>query len=44
MARYERITDTMGNTPLVRVNRMNDGVATVYVKLESFNPFSSVKA
>ncbi len=43
MARYERITDTMGNTPLVRVNRMNDGVATVYVKLESFNPFSSVK-
>jgi cysteine synthase len=38
------ITKTIGNTPLVRLNRMSvkDG-ATVLVKLESFNPLSSVK-
>jgi cysteine synthase A len=43
MARVEKITDLIGNTPLVKINKLNDGGATVYVKLESFNPFSSVK-
>jgi cysteine synthase A len=43
MARAERITDLIGNTPIVKINKLNDGGATVYVKLESFNPFSSVK-
>jgi cysteine synthase A len=43
MARVEKITDLIGNTPLVRINKINDGGAIVYAKLESFNPFSSVK-
>ncbi|GHT90794.1 cysteine synthase [Spirochaetia bacterium] len=43
MARVEKITDLIGNTPIVKINKLNDGGATVYVKLESFNPFSSVK-
>ncbi|MCX6689994.1 MAG: cysteine synthase A [Methanoregula sp.] len=41
---YDNITATIGNTPLVRLNRITHGaVATVLVKLESFNPMSSVK-
>ena len=43
MAKVDKITDLIGNTPLVRINRLNEGGADVYVKLESFNPFSSVK-
>jgi cysteine synthase A len=43
MARAEKITDLIGNTPLVRINKINDGGAEVYVKLESFNPLHSVK-
>jgi cysteine synthase A len=43
MARVEKITDLIGNTPIVKINKLNEGGATVYVKLESFNPFSSVK-
>ncbi len=38
------ITETIGNTPLVRLNRIPGGVgATVVAKLESFNPLHSVK-
>ena len=41
---YEDITKTIGNTPLVKLNRMTEGLqATVLAKLESFNPLSSVK-
>jgi len=43
---YESITDTIGDTPLVRLNRLpqSKGVkANVLVKLEFFNPISSVK-
>ena len=41
---YEDITRTIGHTPLVRINRLaGDSRATVLVKLESFNPLSSVK-
>jgi len=43
MARVEKITDLIGNTPLVKINKLNDGGATIYVKLESFNPLHSVK-
>jgi len=45
MARfYEDITRTIGNTPLVRLNRVTQGLqATVLAKLESFNPLGSVK-
>jgi cysteine synthase A len=41
---YDSIIDTFGNTPLVRIPRLNKGLgATVLVKLESFNPAGSVK-
>jgi len=41
---YEDITKTVGNTPLVRINRMTQGIeATVVAKLESFNPIGCVK-
>ena len=40
---FNTITETIGNTPLVKINRLNDTKATVLVKLESFNPLSSVK-
>ncbi|MEI6776029.1 MAG: cysteine synthase A [Chloroflexales bacterium] len=44
MARiYDSITDLVGNTPLVRLNKVNDTHATVLAKLEFFNPASSVK-
>ncbi|MCS7283417.1 MAG: cysteine synthase A [Anaerolineae bacterium] len=45
MARiYSDITKTIGDTPLVRLNRLTAGLeATVLVKLECFNPLSSVK-
>lgn len=38
------VTETIGNTPLVRLNKLSEGTkAEVVVKLESFNPLSSVK-
>jgi cysteine synthase A len=41
---YDDITKTIGNTPLVRINRLSKGIdAEILVKLESFNPLSSVK-
>jgi cysteine synthase A len=41
---YQNITELIGNTPLVRLNRMVPaGAAEVYVKLEKFNPSGSVK-
>ncbi len=40
----DSITDLIGNTPLVRVNKLTEGaVATVAAKLEFFNPGGSVK-
>lgn len=43
MAQVEKITDLIGKTPLVKINKINEGGATVYVKLEYFNPLHSVK-
>jgi len=41
---YEDITITIGNTPLVRLNRITEGLdAQVVAKLEFFNPLASVK-
>jgi cysteine synthase A len=43
MARYNNILETIGNTPLVRLNKLAPAGVNVYVKVESFNPMSSVK-
>jgi cysteine synthase A len=40
---YNDITETVGKTPLVKINRLNKGGALLAAKLESFNPLSSVK-
>ncbi|PIU29459.1 MAG: cysteine synthase A [Candidatus Hydromicrobium americanum] len=41
---FNDITETIGRTPLVRINKLADGTgATVLAKLESFNPLSSLK-
>lgn len=41
---YNNITEVVGNTPLVRLNRITDGAAAnVYAKLEFYNPTASVK-
>lgn len=37
------LTQLIGNTPLVRLNKLNTGNANVYVKLEYFNPANSIK-
>lgn len=44
MARlFQDITETIGNTPLVRIQRLIESDAEVYAKLEWFNPLNSVK-
>ena len=40
---YDNILDTIGNTPVVRLNRLAPEGVDVYVKVESFNPMASVK-
>jgi len=41
---YENILETIGNTPLVRINALTQGLeAGILAKMESFNPMSSVK-
>ena len=41
---YNNITELIGNTPIVKLNHLvPEGAADVYVKLEAFNPGSSVK-
>ncbi len=43
MARYDSILDTIGNTPLVKLQKLAPPGVNVYVKVESFNPMGSVK-
>ena len=44
MKLYDNITKVVGNTPLVKINRILDGAkAEVYAKLEFYNPSSTVK-
>jgi cysteine synthase A len=40
---HENILGTIGNTPVVRINRLAPDHVTMYVKCEAFNPLSSVK-
>ncbi|MGI9271498.1 MAG: pyridoxal-phosphate dependent enzyme, partial [Woeseiaceae bacterium] len=42
-ALYDNILDTIGNTPIVRLNKLAPDNVNVYVKIESFNPMGSVK-
>ncbi|KPN06858.1 MULTISPECIES: cysteine synthase A [Xanthomonas] len=43
MALYDNILDTIGRTPVVKLNRLAPEHVTLYVKVESFNPGGSVK-
>src|SRR5215510_9240102 len=40
---HDSILGTIGNTPVVRINRLAPPNTTIYVKCEAFNPMSSVK-
>jgi cysteine synthase A len=40
---YNNILETIGNTPVVRLNHMGPDHVEMYVKVESFNPMASVK-
>jgi cysteine synthase A len=40
---YDNILQTIGNTPVVRLNRMGPDHVEIFVKVESFNPLASVK-
>src|SRR5438445_1247776 len=43
MAIYNSILDTIGRTPIVRINRLAPAGVEMYVKFEAFNPGGSVK-
>ncbi len=41
---YNSIVETIGNTPMIRINKLNRGIAgTILVKVEYFNPGNSTK-
>lgn len=40
---YNRITETIGNTPVVKLNKLAPKNVNVFVKIEAFNPMGSVK-
>ena len=40
---YDSILDTIGSTPIVRLNHIAPDHVNIYVKIESFNPMASVK-
>src|SRR6476619_461981 len=41
--RYLNILETIGNTPVVRINRLAPAGVNLFVKVEAFNPLGSVK-
>jgi cysteine synthase A len=41
--RYDDVLATIGNTPVIRINRLAPDGVTIYVKAEAFNPAGSVK-
>ena len=43
MAKFDNILGTVGNTPVVRINRLAPQGVNLFVKIEAFNPLGSVK-
>ena len=43
MTRFASILETVGNTPVVRINKLAPAGVDLYVKIEAFNPLGSVK-
>lgn len=43
MTIFADLTESIGNTPLIRLNKINKSEAEIYAKLESKNPLGSVK-
>jgi cysteine synthase A len=43
VAKYRSILETVGNTPVVRINRLAPAGVELFVKVEAFNPLGSVK-
>ena len=41
--KYGSILETVGNTPVVRINKLAPPDVNLYVKVEAFNPLGSVK-
>lgn len=41
--RFDSILDTIGHTPVIRINKLGPKGVNLYVKVESFNPMGSVK-
>ena len=41
--RYANILETVGNTPVVRINKLAPPDVNLFVKVEAFNPLGSVK-
>src|ERR1700754_2170821 len=41
--KYDSILGTVGNTPVVRINKLGPKHVKLYVKIEAFNPLGSVK-
>src|ERR1700692_4578127 len=43
MAKFQNILETVGNTPVVRINRLAPAGSNLFAKIEAFNPLGSVK-
>jgi cysteine synthase len=43
MAKFQNILETVGNTPVVRINKLAPPGVNLFVKIEAFNPLGSVK-
>ena len=43
MKYYNNIIETIGNTPLIKLNKVNESKALVLAKVETFNPGHSIK-
>ena len=43
MAKFDNILGTIGNTPVIRIQKLAPAGANLYVKMEAFNPLGSVK-